>query len=66
MADPSSAGATLEELEQLLENDENYCRMLATQQNQAASHSASSTTTPTTTPGPLDTAFLNVRMMFFF
>lgn len=64
MADQSSPGATLEELEQLLENDENYCRMLAAQQNPAASESASSTTTPTT-PGPLDTAFLNVRTMCF-
>ena len=62
MADQSSPAATLEELERLLENDENYCRMLATQQNQAASNSASSTTT---TPGPLDTAFLNVRTMCF-
>ena len=84
MADQSSEDNGLEELERLLENEENYCRMLALQRNQpggigiepaslslclsrfyfegATSDSASSTTT---TPGPLDTAFLNVGTICF-
>ena len=79
MTDPSSEDNGLEELAGVLENEENYCRMLALQRNQVAgtaikpsslslgwsrfyltgadSDSASSTTT---TPGPLDTAFLHV------
>ena len=79
MAERSSPDTGLEQLEILLENEENYCRMLALQRNQAGgtvietaslflcwsrlylkgtgNDSASSTTT---TPDPLDTAFLNV------
>jgi hypothetical protein len=37
MVDRASQDTALEDLERLLENDENYCRMLALQQNQAAS-----------------------------
>ena len=36
MADRSSQNAALEDFVRLLENDENYCRMLALQQNQDA------------------------------
>lgn len=38
MADQSTDNRTLqmEELDRVLENDENYCRMLASQRNQAA------------------------------
>ena len=79
MAERSCPDTGLEQLEILLENEENYCRMLALQRIQAGgtvietsalflywsrfflkgagNDSASSTTT---TPGPLDTAFLNV------
>ncbi len=35
MAERSSPDTGLEQLEILLENEENYCRMLALQQNQA-------------------------------
>ena len=36
MAERSSQDIASEDLDRLLENDENYCRMLTLQQNQAA------------------------------